>query len=498
MNVPVQAGAKLAANGLDPSATQLPKRPERGEEIELRIDSLAHGGEGVGRLGDGGYVVFVSGALPGDRVKAQIVKRKRSYAHARLVEIVQEGPERIPPTAKHPGVAWQVLPYERQLRIKAEQVEDALRRIGKLDGFAMEPIVPALAQWRYRNKLEYSFGQDDADKLVCGFHAPGGWKRVDPIEDCLLASEIGNKARRVALAWAQERGLRAWDRRRESIAAEESLLRNLVVREGRRTGKLQVRLVSTDGELDVPALAAALVAELGEETLSGVLWTRSSSLAETTMGGETELVWGDAELPERLGELDLRISSEAFFQTNTEMAEVLYGIVVDYAALEGWERVYDLYSGIGTIALTLAPRAGELWGIEIIEGAVADAIAAAKRNEVTNAHFFAGDARLALPDLIERASKPDVVVVDPPRAGLSQKVVRRIIDASPKRVVYVSCNPTTLAPNAAQLVEAGWRLVKVCPVDMFPQTPHIECVALLERVDARRMSASSPAQGLTG
>ncbi|MGA7703395.1 MAG: 23S rRNA (uracil(1939)-C(5))-methyltransferase RlmD, partial [Solirubrobacteraceae bacterium] len=265
-------------------------------------------------------------------------------------------------------------------------------------------------------------------------------------------------------------------------------LRNLVVREGRHTGKLQIRLVSTDGELDVPSLAAALVAELGEDTLSGVLWTRSSSLAETTMGGETELVWGDAELPERLGtlkgtsELDLRISSEAFFQTNTEMAEALYGIVVEYAALEGWERVYDLYSGIGTIALTLAPRAGELWGIEIVEQAVADAIAAAKRNEVTNAHFFAGDARLALPELIERAGKPDVVVVDPPRAGLSQKVVRRIIDASPKRVVYVSCNPTTLAPNAAQLVEAGWRLVKVRPVDMFPQTPHIECVALLERV----------------
>lgn len=497
---PTQTGAKLAANGLDaeaPAERPLPKRPERGEEIELRIDSLAHGGEGVGRLGDGGYVVFVSGALPGDRVKAEVVKRKRSYAHARLVEIVEESPERIPPTAKHPGVAWQVLPYERQLQIKREQVEDALRRIGKLDGFELEEIVPAAAQWRYRNKLEYSFGQaeeppPDSDsaassggpvraELVCGFHAPGGWKRVDPIGDCLLASEMGNRAREVALAWARERGLRAWDRHRESVRSGGPLLRNLVVREGRHSGKLQVRLVSTDGELDVPALAGALVAELGEEALSGVLWTRSSSLAETTMGGETELVWGEAELPERLGELDLRISSEAFFQTNTEMAEVLYEVVADYAALEGWERVYDLYCGIGTIALTLAPRAGELWGIEIVEQAVADAIAAAKRNEVTNAHFFAGDARLALPELLERAGKPDVVVVDPPRAGLSQKVVRRIIDASPKRLVYVSCNPTTLAPNAAQLVEAGWRLVKVRPVDMFPQTPHIECVALLER-----------------
>jgi 23S rRNA (uracil1939-C5)-methyltransferase len=527
-------------------------RPEVGEELELQIDSFAHGGEGVARLtltdtphdggkGVGGYVVFVSGAIPGDRVRAVVVKRKRSYAHARAVEIVEPSPERIPPTALHPGVPWQVLPYERQLQIKREQVEDALRRIGKLDGFELEEIVPAVEQWRYRNKLEYSFGDDtslsgadevlaggegDAEHeglekmgalarareesplnararvpLVCGFHAPGGHKRVEPIEDCLLASELGNRAREAALRWAREQGLRPWDRRRDSIGSGTALLRNLVVREGRRTGRLQVRLVTTPGELDVYSLAAALAAELGEQVLSGVLWTRSTALAETTLGGETELVWGEAELPERLqvgtgttggegiagGEatddgLDLRISPEAFFQTNTEMAEVLYGIAVEYAALQGWERVYDLYCGTGTIALTLAPRAGEVWGIEIVESAVADAIAAAKRNEITNARFFAGDARLALPELVERAGRPDVVVVDPPRAGLSAKVVRRIIDSSPKRIVYVSCNPTTLAPNAAQLVEAGWRLVKVRSVDMFPQTPHIETVALLERV----------------
>jgi 23S rRNA (uracil1939-C5)-methyltransferase len=456
-------------------------RPERGDELELTIDRLAHGGEGVARYGQDGYVVFVSGAIPGDRVSATVIKRKRSYAHARASEILTRSPQRIAERASHPGVAWQVLPYERQLEIKREQVDDALRRIGRLDGYVLEEIVPALEQWRYRNKLEYSFGQGDEDELVCGFHASGGWKRVEPIEDCLLASELGNRAREAAVRWARAHGLRGWDRQRESLDAETPVLRNLVVREGRRSGKLQVRLVSSDGELDVASLAAALVEDLGEESLSGVLWTRSAAISETTMGGETELVWGDAELPERLGELDLRISSEAFFQTNTEMAEVLYGIAGEYAALEGWERVYDLYCGIGTIALTLAPRAGEVWGIEIVESAVADAIAAAKRNEITNASFFAGDARLALPELLERAGKPDVAVVDPPRAGLSQKVVRRILEASPKRIVYVSCNPTTLAPNAAQMVQEGWRLVKVRPVDMFPQTPHIECVALLER-----------------
>jgi 23S rRNA (uracil1939-C5)-methyltransferase len=499
-------------------------RPQRGDELELTIDSLAFGGEGVARLGDGGYVVFVAGAIPGDRVRAVVHKRKRSYAHARTLEVLTPSPERIAPLATHPGVAWQVIPYERQLEIKHEQVGEALRRIGHLDGFELEEIIPAVEQWRYRNKLEYSFGNGvggDQNRLVCGFHAPAGGNEVLPMEDCLLASELGNRARDLAAAWCAEQGLEAWERTRsrrgrggedsgeeaeETVAeAPEAkpakggqrgrsprenrigpapdgrvLLRNLVVREGRRTGRLQVRLVTTPGELDAGGLAAALAAGLGE-SLEGFLWSRSDRPAETTQGAETELVWGEGELPERLGELDLRISAEAFFQTNTEMAEVLYGIATEYAALEGWERVYDLYCGIGSIALTLAPRAGELWGIELIEQAVADAIEGARRNEITKAKFFAGDTRLALPELLERAGRPDVVVVDPPRAGLSKKVVHRIIDASPRRIVYVSCNPTTLAPNAAELVEAGWTLKRVRPVDMFPQTHHVECVAVLER-----------------
>jgi 23S rRNA (uracil1939-C5)-methyltransferase len=509
-----------------PTIADTSPRPKRGDELELRVESLAFGGEGVARLGDGGYVVFVAGAIPGDVVRAVVHKRKRSYAHARTIEVLEPSSERIAPVANHPGVAWQVLPYGRQLEIKQAQVDEALRRIGRLDGFELQGIVPAVERWRYRNKLEYSFGVASGDgdgeqgELVCGFHAPAGGNRVTPLEDCLLASERGNLAREIALRWCRDQGLTAWDRgrprgargaaqngdepndgsdvvarggeraagRRGGERSERTgpgadgraRLRNLVVREGRASGQLQVRIVTTSGELEAGSLAAALSEGLGE-SLSGVLWTRSASLAETTAGGETELVWGEAKLPERLGELDLRISAEAFFQTNTEMAERLYEVVVEYAALEGWERVYDLYSGIGTIALTLAPRAGELWGIELVEGAVADAISGARRNEIAKASFFAGDVRLALGELLERAGRPDVVVVDPPRAGLSKKVVHRIIDSSPKRIVYVSCNPTTLAPNAAELVQAGWTLRKVRPVDMFPQTHHIECVALLER-----------------
>jgi 23S rRNA (uracil1939-C5)-methyltransferase len=443
-------------------------RPDKGQELDLRIDALAYGGAGIARAD--GYVVFVRDAVPGDRVRAVLTKRKRGYGEGRVLELLEASPDRVPALADHPGAPWQVLPYERQLETKQEQVKDALRRLGGLDGFELEPIVPAEERWRYRNKLEYSFGTGPAGELVCGFHAPGSWERIEAVDDCLLASERGNAVREQALAALREQGLEAYDRREQ-----HGFLRNLVVREGRRTGQVQVRLITSEGDFDGAAFASALDAD-------SVAWTQIDGVAEVTVGGRGELLAGGAKIEEELGGLRFALSPEAFFQTNTEMAERLYGVAAEYAALQGWERVYDLFCGIGTIGLTLAPRAGEVWGLEIVEEAIADAIENARANEIENARFYAGDVRLALRELVEQANRPDVVVVDPPRAGLSQKVVRRIIEAAPKRIVYVSCNPTTLAPNAAQLVEAGYALRRVRPVDMFPQTPHIECVALLERV----------------
>ena len=442
-------------------------RPARGAEIDLDVESLAHGGNGVARLD--GYVVFVAGAIPGDRVRAQVTKSKRAYAEARAVEVLEPSPERIEPVADHPGAPWQVLPYERQLEVKHEQVGDALERIGRLEGFDLEPIVGAAETWRYRNKLEYSFGTGDDGELVCGFHAPGRFDRILALEDCKLASERGNAVREQVLAWCRERGLSAWDRREQ-----RGLLRNLVVREGRRSGQIQVRLVTSPGEIPANELADAVDCE-------GLFWTRTAGLGESTRGGETVLLSGAPQMHERLGDLNFLISPEAFFQTNTEMAEVLYGVAAERAGLRGHERVFDLYCGIGTIGLSLAARAREVAGVDIVEEAVADAIENARLNEITNASFYAGDIRLAMRDLVEQEGRQDVCVIDPPRAGLSAKVVRRVIEAGPERIVYVSCNPTTLAPNAAQLVEAGWRLRSVRPVDLFPQTPHIECVALLER-----------------
>ena len=446
---------------------ETPTRPSVGDELELTVESLAHGGRGVARAG--GYVLFVHGAIPGDRVRARVVKRKRSYGEARVSELLEPAPDRIEPRAAHPGAPWQVLPYERQLEEKQIQVVDALERIGGFERPPIEPIVPAVEQWHYRNKLEYSFGEDADGRLVLGFHPPGNWREVVDVDEDVLASPAVDALRVRVRDWCEQEGLSAYDR-----DTHAGFLRNLVVREGRRTGQLQARLVTSPGDFRAAHFAEAADAE-------SAIWTRTEGLAESTRDGESKVLAGEGPIDERVGSLRFGISPEAFFQTNTEMAERLYTVVAELAALTGSERVFDLFCGIGTIGLSLAPSAGEVWGVEIVEDAVADAIANAELNGIGNARFFAGDIRTAARPLVEQAGRPDVVVVDPPRAGLSQKIVRRILEMEAKRSVYVSCNPTTLAPNARQLADAGWTLQCVQPVDMFPQTPHIECVALFGR-----------------
>jgi 23S rRNA (uracil1939-C5)-methyltransferase len=436
-------------------------RRHRGEQLEVEIDSLAFGGRGVARVD--GMVVFVAGALPGDRVRAEITKAKKRFAEARTVELLHPGAERIADACVHdgepcPGAPWQGLAYERQLGQKRDQVDEALRRIGGLDGFELEEIEPAIERWRYRNKLEYSFGERDGEPTL-GFHARGRWDLTVGVEDCLLASERGNAARNAVRDWARLEAVPAYDPR-----SREGVLRNLVVREGWRSGQIQTRLVTSAARFPKPPVDLHTAIEGGSGGTDGPTG-----------------VLGSEQLREELSGLRLEMSHGAFFQTNTEMAERLYAIAAEYAGLSGSERVFDLYCGIGTIGLTMAKRAGEVWGLEIVAEAIADAERNAERNGIENARFVAGSARTGVRPLIEQAGKPDVVVVDPPRAGLSQKIVRRVLECEAKRIVYVSCNPTTLAPNAAQMVEAGYALRRVKPVDMFPQTPHIECVALLEK-----------------
>jgi 23S rRNA (uracil1939-C5)-methyltransferase len=445
------------ATGEKPAA----RGPRRGEVLEVEVDSLAFGGRGLARAD--GFVVFVAGGLPGDRVRAEVTKAKKRFAEARTVELLQPGADRIPDRCTHggepcPGAPWQGLPYESQLTHKSEQVGEALRRIGNLEGFELEEIVPAVEQWRYRNKLEYSFGESEGETSL-GFHARGRWDLIVDVDDCQLASEAGNAARNEVRDWARLESIAPYDPQ-----SQKGILRNLVVREGRRSGQIQTRLVTSASRFARPPvdLHTAIEGESGgTDGPTGAL--------------------GDERLREELCGLKLEMSHGAFFQTNTEMAERLYEVVADFAGLSGSERVFDLYCGIGTIGLTLAAKAGEVWGVEIVPEAITDAERNAKRNKIENIHFLAANTRTGVRPLLVQAGKPDVVVVDPPRAGLSQKIVRRLIECEAKKIVYVSCNPTTLAPNAAQLTEAGYRLKRVRPVDMFPQTPHIECVALLEK-----------------
>jgi 23S rRNA (uracil1939-C5)-methyltransferase len=453
-------------------------RPEKGSEVEVLVDSLAFGGRGVARLDD--FVLFVDRALPGDRVRARVTKVKRSYGEATTVETLEPGPNRVVAPCPHFGACggckWQDLDYSAQLVWKAQQIADVLERIGHQSGFVQDPIVPAIRTYGYRNKLEFSFGETE-DGPALGFHRAGRWDEIMPVNACLLMSEAGNEARRVVEAWARRINGEIWDRR-----SNTGYLRHLVCRASDRTGELLLTLVTAPGELPQ---STWLVDELAERVPGcvGLLHATTSGVAEVTHGLATKVVFGRDWYEERLLGLRLKVSSGAFLQTNTEMCEKLYEMAIEEAGLGGDEIVWDLYSGIGSIALALAASAGHVYGVEVVPEAVERAVDNAERNGVMNAEFVQGDVAKAVRPLLEAGMpSPDVVVLDPPRAGLTPKAVRRVLELEPQRIVYVSCNPTTLAGNAELLAEGGYRLERVRPVDMFPHTHHVECVARFEAV----------------
>jgi 23S rRNA (uracil1939-C5)-methyltransferase len=446
-----------------------------GDELELRVDSLAYGGNGVARLN--GFVVFVKRGLPGDLVRARVTKVKRSHAEAETLEVVEPGAPRVEAPCLHfpacGGCRYQDLDYAAQLEAKAGQVADALERIGGLRDLELEPAVPAESIFHYRNKLEYSF-TSTAGGAGLGFHRAGRWDEVLDIEKCWLTTDLGNAIRDAARAWARAEGLQAFDQE-----TQRGFLRHLVVREGRNTGQALVSLVTARGELVSRDRFVAAMRRFPE--VRSIHWAVNERPAEVT-NLPTELLWGEPWIEEEILGKRFRVRPNAFLQTNTAMCETLYGLAREYAGLTGGETVYDLYCGIGTIGISLAADALTVWGVENSEESVACALENAELNRVTNAAFFAGDTADSLEELRERSGPPDVVVLDPPRAGLSGKALRRVGELGARRIVYVSCNPTTLAGNAKELVAAyGYRVDRVRPVDMFPHTPHIEAVALFTR-----------------
>ncbi len=447
----------------------------KGQELELQIDSLAFGGNGVARLD--GFVVFVRGGLPGDRVRARATKVKKGYAEAIRTELLVPGPDRVEPVCAHfpacGGCRFQDLSYDAQLETKAAQVRDALVRLGGIAEPPLEPIVPAASQYGYRNKLEYSF-TTTGDGPALGFHRAGRWDEVLPVERCHLTTDLGNAIREAVREWAREEGLVAY-----SQATGEGYLRHLVVREGRNTGQALVQLVTAKGEKFETGYFVEVLRRFPE--VRSIHWAINDSPSEVS-NLPTRLLWGEAAIEEEILGLRFRVRPNAFLQTNTEMAARLYELAIEFAALTGTETVYDLYCGTGTIGLALARSALTVWGVEISEESVACALENAELNGIGNAAFFAGNVGMSLAELGEKAGPPDVVVVDPPRAGLAGKGLRRVGELEAPRLVYISCNPTTLASDVKYLAaEHGYRLERARPVDMFPHTPHIETVALLTR-----------------
>jgi 23S rRNA (uracil1939-C5)-methyltransferase len=450
---------------------------QRDQELELSIESLAFGGNGVARLD--GFVVFVRRGLPGDTVKARVTKVQRRHAEAVATEIVTPGPVRVDaPCAHYPecgGCRFQDLAYDTQVATKHQWVADSLQRIAGLTDAPLEPIVPAASQFHYRNKMEYSFTQTE-DGPTLGLHKAGRWDEVLQIDKCWITSDVDNAIRNTMREWAREEKLTAYDQE-----THEGYLRHLMVRVGRNTGQALVQLVTNRGErFDRERLIEVLTAI---PEVKSIHWSINEGVSETTEL-PTELIWGEDAIEEEIGGLRFRVRPNAFLQTNTEMAEQLYAIAREFAGLTGKETVYDLYCGIGTIGLSMAKDALTVWGIEISEESVACAIENQELNAVGNTAFFAGNVGEVLADLRTRAGDPDVVVVDPPRAGLAGKALKRLGEIAAPRIVYVSCNPTTLAGDLKRLSDDyGYRLVRARPVDMFPHTPHVECVALLERDD---------------
>ena len=448
---------------------------QRDQELELTIDSLAYGGTGVARLA--GFVVFVRRGLPGDTVKARVTKVQRRHAEAVATEVLSRGPERVDAPCRHypacGGCRFQDLSYDAQVAAKEQWVADSLQRLAVLGDFPLEEIVPAESQFHYRNKMEYSFAQH-ADGATLGLHRAGRWDEVLEIEKCWLTTDLGNAIRNRIREWAREEKLQPYDQ-----ATQEGYLRHLVVREGRSTGQVLVQLVTARGErFDRERLIEVLNEFPGVRSIH---WSVNRGVAEVT-NLPTELLWGEESIEEEIGGLRFRVRPNAFLQTNTAMAERLYALAREYAQLQGNETVYDLYCGIGTIGLSMASNALTVWGIEISEESVACAIENQELNSIGNAAFYAGNVGEVLRELRDRAGDPDVVVVDPPRAGLAGKALKRLGEIGAPRIVYVSCNPTTLAGDVMRLRDDyGYTLVRARPVDMFPHTPHVECVSLLER-----------------
>jgi 23S rRNA (uracil1939-C5)-methyltransferase len=449
-------------------------KPRRGETLELSIEDLAFGGEGVGRAD--GYVIFVRGGLPGDRLRVRLVEARGRFGRAAIEAVLVASPDRVEPPCPYfgrcGGCRLQHLAYPAQLAFKEKQVRDCLQRLGGLGAFELRPILAAPQTYGYRNKMEFTVANDPP---VIGLHAAERYDVVLDIDRCLLQSDSMNTLLDEFRRQVVTRALSVYDPQ-----TEHGLLRFVMMREGRQTGEGMVNVVAAAPDVETLAPVADAL-RVRVPTVASVVLNVNAKKASVAVGSEEHLLAGRDHIRETLGPVTFQVSANSFFQTNTFQAERLFALVQDACELDGSGTLFDLYAGTGAISLLLARRVRAVYGIELAAAAVADAIRNARANGIDNCTFLAGEVRHVLPELVRQGITASVVVADPPRAGFHPKALSALAAMAPTRIVYVSCNPSTLARDVGDLAHHGYRLEWVQPVDMFPQTPHIEAVARLRR-----------------
>lgn len=465
------------------------KKKKSAPLLHIRIEAYAAEGKSISRL-EGGKVLFVDNAIPGDVIDAIIIKDKKSWALGKTTRLVEPSPQRIEPFCEHFGVCggckWQMLPYPQQLVYKQQQVADQLSRIGHIELPELQPILGSPHERYYRNKLEFTFSTNRyltyeeiarreekiAPEPALGFHAPGIFDKVVEINQCYLMHEPTNLLLQVLREYTEAHKLPYYD-----FKAQYGWLRNVVIRVT-STGEVLVNLVMHHEEPEREPLLAHIRDHV--PGITSLNYTLNGKMNDTIFDQEVICYSGKAWIEEKLENFRFKISPKSFFQTNTYQAEALYRVTREFAGLTGSEILYDLYCGTGSIGIFCSALAHKVIGIEVIEEAIADAKENAALNGLTNCTFFAGDAEKICTDAFSEAhGKPDVIITDPPRAGMTEKLIAQLLSIRAPKVVYVSCNPATQARDL-QMLDAAYRITRLQPVDMFPHTHHIENVALLE------------------
>lgn len=458
--------------------------------IDVTIESTGFEGKSVARVE--GFVVFVEGAIAGDTVKVQVVKSKKKYAEAKVIEILAPSPQRIPARCSYFGTCggckWQHVQYQTQLAYKQQHVADALEHIGGFKGLTILPIIGSEEIFFYRNKLEFSFSQKrwlraaDMDKqeilppFAVGFHVPQRWDKVLDIEECFLQSEISTGILNTIRTTALENNIPAYDPETES-----GYFRNLVIREGKNSGDVMVNLVTFEDSPETMEKISSVLKKAFPE-ITTIVNNVTKKKSQVAVGEYEKVYYGSGVIHDALGPFRFQISANSFFQTNTKQAERLYSVAKEFAELKPSDVVYDLYCGTGSIGIYISHSVAKVIGLELVESSILNARTNAGLNGINNCEFIAGD----LKDLLtkdtawkERNANPNVVIVDPPRSGMHPKTVEELGRMQVPTIVYVSCNPATLARDAQMLTSYGYTIEKVQPVDMFPHTYHIECVVKL-------------------